>query len=174
MEIRLLRESDDRSQFRCGDVELDRFLQKYAGQNQFRHHVGTTYVAVQGETVIGYVTVAPGQIEIEDLPASLRRKLPGYPLPVLRIARLAVDASTRGQGLGKLLLRFALDLAVRLAREFGCIGAMVDAKPDAVSFYEKLGFMPLEVLEGHSESRPAPRALFLPVGEIEAASKRHR
>jgi GNAT superfamily N-acetyltransferase len=172
MEIRLLRESDDRTRFRSGDVDLDRFLERYAGQNQFRHHVGTTYVAVETERIIGYVTVAPAQIEIDDLPGALRRKLPSYPLPVLRIARLAVDESTRGQGVGKLLLRFALELARRLAREFGCVGAMVDAKPGAVSFYEALGFIPLEVLEGQSDARPAPTPLFLPIREIEAAGKR--
>jgi hypothetical protein len=47
--------------FRSGDVDLDRFLERYAGQNQFRHHVGTTYVAVETGRIIGYVTVAPGQ-----------------------------------------------------------------------------------------------------------------
>ena len=49
MEIRALREEDDRAAFRSGDPDLDRFLHRYAGQNQFRHHVGTTYVAVEGE-----------------------------------------------------------------------------------------------------------------------------
>ena len=174
MEIRPLRQSDDRSRFRCGDTDLDRFLQRYAGQNQFRHHVGTTYVAVQAERILGYLTVAPGQVEIDDLPAPVRRKLPSYPLPVLRIGRLAVDESVRGQGIGRLLLRFALQLALRLGHEFGCVGVLVDAKPDAVTFYEKLGFMPLEILEGQSEARPAPIALFLPIREIEAATRRDR
>ena len=174
MEIRLLRESDDRSRFRSGDIDLDRFLQRYAAQNQFRHHIGTTYLAVQTEWILGYVTVAPGHLEIDDLPAPLRRKLPSYPLPVPRIGRLAVHESVRGQGVGKLLLRFALQLAVRLGQEYGCVGVVVDAKPDAVTFYQKLGFMPLEVLEGESEARPAPTTLFLPIREIEAAGKRDR
>ena len=54
MEIRALRESDDRSQFQSGEADLDRFLRKYAGQNQFRHHIGTTYVAVEGNRIAGY------------------------------------------------------------------------------------------------------------------------
>ena len=70
MEIRALRESDDRSAFQSGDPDLDRFLRKYAGQNQFRHHIGATYVAVERDRVAGYVTVAPGHIEIEDLPVA--------------------------------------------------------------------------------------------------------
>ena len=171
MEIRLLRESDDRSSFRSGDLDLDRFLQKYAGQNQFRHHIGATYVAVEAGRVLGYATVAPGHIEIEDLPAKLRKKLPRYPLPVLRLARLAVDATVRGQGLGKQLLRFVLNLALRMADDFGCVGVLLDAKADAVQFYQRLGFIELEVVEGQSEARPIPTPLFLPIGDIRAAIK---
>ena len=169
MEIRALRESDDRSGFRSDDADLDRFLLKFAGQNQFRHHVGTTYVAVEDDVILGYATVAPGHIEVEGLPAKRRRKLPRYPLPVLRLARLAVDRSAQDQGIGSALLRFVFGLALRLAEDFGCIGVVVDAKPGAVEFYERLGFFALDVLEGRSEARPAPTALFLPMAEIESA-----
>jgi predicted N-acetyltransferase YhbS len=172
MEIRALRESDERSAFHSGDPDLDRFLLKYAGQNQFRHHLGATYVAVEGGAVAGYVTVAPGHIEIEDLPAAQRKKLPRYPLPVLRLARLAVDEPVRGQGLGKRLLRFVLLLALRMAEEFGCIGVVVDAKPGAVEFYRQFGFFALEVVEGQSPARPPATAMFLPIAEIAAASER--
>ena len=95
MEIRLLRGSDNRSSFRSGDPDLDGFLQKYAGQNQFRHQIGATYVAVEGNFIAGYATVAPGQLEMEALPAAQRRKLPRYPLPILRLARLTVDGRFR-------------------------------------------------------------------------------
>ena len=44
-------QTDDRTRFRSGDADLDRFFQAYAGQNQFRHHIGTTYVAVEGRGV---------------------------------------------------------------------------------------------------------------------------
>jgi GNAT superfamily N-acetyltransferase len=169
MEIRALRESDDRSDFRSGDADLDRFLHKYAGQNQFRHHLGTTYAAVEGNRVAGYATVAPGHIEIEQLSSDLRKRLPPYPLPILRLARLAVDDSLRGRGVGRQLLRFVLDPAVRLAGDFGCLGVVVDAKPEAVSFYEQFGFAPLEVIEGHSEARPPATAMFLTLSEIKAA-----
>jgi GNAT superfamily N-acetyltransferase len=171
MDIRALRESDDRSGFRSGDPDLDRFLQKYAGQNQFRHHIGTTYVAFEGGRVLGYATVAPGHSEIEDLPVSGRRRLPKYPLPILRLARLAVHESFQGQGLGRQLLRFVLNLALQMAGDFGCIGVVVDAKPEAVAFYRQFGFVPLEVLEGHSQARPQTTAMFLPVPEIQAVSK---
>jgi predicted N-acetyltransferase YhbS len=172
MEIRALRESDDRSAFQSGEPDLDRFLRKYAGQNQFRHHIGATYVAVEGDSVAGYVTVAPGHVEIEHLPSARQKKLPRYPLPVLRLARLAVDQSVRGQGLGGQLLLFVLRLALRMAEEFGCIGVVVDAKPGAVTFYRQFGFLALEVLEGQSPARPLATPMFLSVSEIAAASER--
>ncbi len=171
MEIRALRESNDRARFFSGDPDLDSFLWKYAGQNQFRHHIGTTYVTVVAGRVAGYATVTPGHIEIENLPAALRKKLPRYPLPVLRLARLAVDQSFRGRGLGRQLLRFVLSLALRMAGEFGCAGVVVDAKPGAVVFYQQFGFRPLEVVTGESAARPSATAMFLPLREIEAASK---
>ena len=165
IEIRTLRESDDRSGFSSGDPDLDRFLRKYAGQNQFRHHIGTTYVAVESGRLAGYATVAPGHLEIEDLPAARRKKLPRYPLPVLRLARLAVDESFQGQGLGGQLLRFVLRLSLQMAQDFGCLSVVVDAKPGAVSFYQQFGFAPLVLVEGSSPARPQPTAMFLPLGD---------
>ena len=52
LSVRRLRSSDDRSRFRSGQVDLDRFFLRFAGQNQFRHHLGTTYVAVDEDDLI--------------------------------------------------------------------------------------------------------------------------
>ena len=169
MEIRPLQQGDSRSQFRSGDPHLDRFFHEFAGQNQFKHSVGVTYVAIEEGHIFGYATVAPGQIEIEELPASVRKNLPNYPAPILRLARLAVSESARGKGVGNMLLRFVLKLAVRMADEYGCIGVVVDAKPDAVDFYAKYLFIPLAVFEGQSEVRPLQRAMFLSVRVIKGA-----
>lgn len=169
MEIRALREGDDRSQFLSGDADLDRFLQKFAGQNQFKHYLGVTYVAVDERRILGFATVAAGHVEIDDLPATARKKLPRYPLPVLRLARLAVDEAARGQGLGRRLLRFVFELALQMAGDYGCIGVVVDAKPDAVDFYRQYGFVSIDVIEGQSEARPAPVPMFLAIRSIREA-----
>ena len=170
MEIRALRESDDRSQFQSREPDLDRFFHKFAGQNQFRNYVGVTYVAVEDRRMLGFATIAPGHVEIEDLPPSARKKLPRYPLPVLRLARLAVDESTSGQGLGTQLLRFVLKLAVRMANDYGCVGVVVDAKRDAVDFYAKYGFIPVDAVEGRSDVRPHPTTMFLSMRAIEGGA----
>lgn len=161
IEVRALRASDDRSAFRSGDADLDRFFQQFAGQNQFRHHIGATYVAVEGTAILAFATVAAAQLEVDDLPPAARRKLPRYPLPVLRLARLAVDRSAQGQGLGLELLRFVLRLALQMADVYGCVGVIVDAKPEAEAFYAKYGFVAVEAVEGRSVARPAPTPMFL-------------
>ena len=174
MEIRVLREGDERSEFQSGDPDLDRYFHKFAGQNQFRHYLGVTYVAVERHTVVGYTTVAAGSVEIESIPNAMRKKFPKYPIPVLRLARLAVDQHAHKQGLGRQLLRFVLSLSVRMADEYGCAGVLVDAKSTAVEFYAKHGFAELEVLEGASDARPSPVLMYLPMRAIRAAlGKRH-
>ena len=169
MEIRVLREGDDRSDFRSADPDLDRFLHKYAGQNQFRHYLGVTYVAVEGPHVVGYTTVAAASVEIDLIPTVLRKKFPNYPMPVLRLARLAVDQSAKNQGVGKQLLRFVFTLAIRMADEYGCAGVLIDAKSTSVDFYARHGFTALEVLEGASDARPTPTLMYLPMRAIRVA-----
>jgi GNAT superfamily N-acetyltransferase len=169
IEIRPLRETDDRTTFRSGDPDLDGFFARYAGQNQFRHHTGTTYVAVEADRILGYATIAAGNIEGDALPAKGRRALPRYPLPVLRLARLAVASTARSRGVGSAVLRHVFLLALRMAGEYGCVGIVVDAKPDAAEFYARVGFSPLEIGEGALESRPRPTPMFLPLDLIAAA-----
>ena len=163
-EIRPLQRADDRQGFRSGDEALDLFFHRYAGQNQFRHHIGVSYVAVEGQRILGFITVSPGSLDAGDLPSG--RKTPPYPVPVLRVARLAVDESARGLGLGKALLRFAIELAERMAVELGCVGLIVDAKPGAEAFYTRYGFVPLDVVEGASAQRPEPTPMFLALGSV--------
>ena len=172
MKIRRLSPSDDRGNFDCGDVDLNRFFRKYAGQNQFRQHIGTTYIAEGDDGMaVGFATVVPGQVETDGLPAAVRKGLPRYPMPVLRLARLGVDVRAQRRGVGKALLRFVLELSLQMTREFGCIGVIVDSLPSAVPFYRTLGFVPLALVSGRLPDRPEPGVLFLSVKEIEAAAR---
>jgi GNAT superfamily N-acetyltransferase len=165
--VRRLEPHDDRAGFQSGNIELDRFFLRYAGQNQFRHHIGTTYVAIDdGGTILGFATVAASEVSAERLSAAARRRLPAYPLPALRLARLAVDRRAQGQGVAKVLLRAVFALSHRMAADMGCVGVVVDAKPEAVGFYRTLGFFELQAVAGQLGDRPEPLPMFLELGAI--------
>jgi GNAT superfamily N-acetyltransferase len=172
VEIRPLARDDDRSGFSCGQADLDRYFEHYAGQNQFKLHLAVTYVAVIEGRVVGFATVAASSLERASLPSErLRRRLPGYPLPVLRLGRLGVDTRAQGLGIGKALLGHVLSLAVEQRDRLGCVGVVTDAKPDAVRFYEGLGFEPLSnVREGLLVGEPLP--MFLGIDTIASTIER--
>jgi GNAT superfamily N-acetyltransferase len=168
--IHPLRPEDDRAHFTCGESVLDRFLREFALQNTRRHGVGPTYVAEESGIVLGYVTVAACSLDADTLPDSLRASLPSYPLPALRLARLAVDERAHGRGIGTALVGAAADIALEMAERVGCVGIIADAKPDAVGFYERLGFVALDAERGASAARPRQRVLFLSLRAIRRAT----
>lgn len=162
--VRRLRPDDVRTDFRSGNIDLDRFFARYAGQNQFRHHIGTTYVAVDGGAILGFATVAASELTCTTQAPAARKRLPAYPLPVLRLARLAVDQRAAGRGVGQLLLRTVFALARR--EDMGCVGVVVDAKPEAAGFYRKLGFIELAARAGALGDRPQPLPLFIELSTV--------
>ena len=165
--VRLLRESDDRTRFRSGHDDLDRFFIRFAGQNQFRLHIGTTYVAVDERgTIAGFVTVASCSIEVRDIRKKLAKRFPQYPIPALRLARMAVAEGHQRRGVGALLVKAVFVIARDQARKVGCAFVVVDTKPGAESYYERFGFELLPVAAGEIDTRPTPRPMVLEIGAI--------
>ncbi len=164
LELRALRPDDDRTAFRSGNPALDYFFQQFAGQNQFRHHIGTTYVAIEEGRILGYATVSPAHLECAQLAEAERKRLPNYPLPVLRLARLATHEDAQGRGIGKTLLRHVCLLATQMSADFGCVGLLVDAKPEALGYYQAFGFLCLEPVTGEAAMQPLP--LFLAINKL--------
>jgi len=171
VEVRSLRKSDDRSYFSCGNIELDRFFRLYAGQNQFKLYIGVTYIAEVERAIAGFITLASGEISSIAIAEKNRNRLPDYPLPILRIARLAVDLSYKGIGLGSLLLKSAFQIAMQQKNTSGCVGVVVDAKKESIDFYQKLGFTVLKTEKGELFSHPASYPMFIATSLINAAIK---
>lgn len=170
--VRQLRESDDRTSFRSGHVDLDLFFIRYAGQNQFKLHIGTTYVAVDDASgIVGFVTVASCSIEAAGVPRQLAKRLPSYPIPALRLGRMAVAAEVQRSGVGALLMKAVFRLARDQARKTGCAFVVVDAKPGAETYYERWGFHAMAVTAGELESKPTPKPMVLPLGAIPNADE---
>ena len=90
---------------------------------------------------------------------------------MFRLARLAVDHRFQKQGIGQLLLKGMLELAVQLRDQVGCVGVVVDAKPQAVEFYVRYGFEAINSVTGTLGDRPEPTPLFLPIHVVSKASQ---
>jgi GNAT superfamily N-acetyltransferase len=139
---------------------LNEYLKQYALQNQ-RKNAARTYVATRGDRVVGYYTLAYGSVSLAEAPPSVKVGLAKYPIPIILLARLAVDVTERGQGLGAGLLKDALLRTVQAAEIAGLRAVLVHAKDDAAkTFYLKFGFEPSSV---------DPYHLFLKVSDIIAS-----
>jgi GNAT superfamily N-acetyltransferase len=133
----------DRSAFDCGKPPLNEFLQTKVTQYE-RRHLGRTFVALR-ETVphlvSGYYTLAASAIALPDLPSEISAKLPRHPVPVILLARLAVDRGAQGKGLGRVLLVDALRRATELSASLGVFAVEVLAiDEEANGFYKRFGF----------------------------------
>lgn len=131
----------DVSTFRSGQEALDGWLRSHALSSQ-RMDSARTFVLIQEEAVVGYFSLTMGSVLRSDAPRQLVRGLPGYPVGVAVLARLAVDAGRQGEGLGGLLLAEALRKAVAAGEAAAARLVVVDAIDDAAArFYAHHGFL---------------------------------
>jgi GNAT superfamily N-acetyltransferase len=128
--------------FDCGREDLNRYFLRYAWQNQ-QAGAAQTYVGLVGEVIVGYFTLAVGQVILEDAPERLKKGLAKHSVPIMLLARLAVDHRWQGQGVGKALLRDAMQRTLRAADIAGIRAFAVHAKDEeARRFYEHFDFIP--------------------------------
>lgn len=126
--------------FDCGNYQLNRYLKKHAYINQI-NNVSTCYIISDENKVIAYYCVSIGSINSENAPDFLKEGLPKYPIPILILARLAVDKNYQKLGIGQMLMKEIFLKAIFLAKEIACVAIFVQAKNDeAKSFYKKMGF----------------------------------
>lgn len=136
----------DAAPFRCGQAALDDYIRRYASQDVRRNLARVFVASPTGDSrrLAGYFTLSAGSVGCSDLPASLARKLPRYPVPVALIGRLAVDSEFQGKGLGAILLADACRKVVQASAVLAVAGIVVDAKDaSAVRFYAHFGFVPM-------------------------------
>jgi GNAT superfamily N-acetyltransferase len=161
MEIKPLDKLQDRAAFDCGVEQLNDYLKKYALQNQKKDVARTYVIATEENQIIGYYTLVFGSVSIEEATPEISAVLGKYPIPVILLARLAIDKNEKGKGLGKALLKDALLRAVRASEIAGLRAFLVHAKDEsAKAFYEKFGFEPSPHNEFH---------LFLKMSNIRAS-----
>jgi GNAT superfamily N-acetyltransferase len=155
----------EREAFDCGEEALNQFLRRYARKN---HELGAakTFLAIadaDNKTVLGFYSLSPASVGYSRTPEVVRRGLARHDVPGFRLARLAVDRSVQGQGLGGQLLLAAGRRCLLASAEVGGVVLVIDAKNDRVArWYASYG--PLPLLD-------APLSLLLPLATIEAALK---
>jgi GNAT superfamily N-acetyltransferase len=148
----------DRDGFDCGAEPLNAYLRTQASQHQ-RDGIATTHVLFEDTApshILGYYTLAAAQMSLDDLQPADRHRLPRYPLPAARLARLAVDQREQGHGLGASLLQDAVKRCLQLRGDMGVRVLLVDAKNDrAAAFYR---------LHGFRKTAENATTLYLPLG----------
>lgn len=140
--VRKLLATDQVDAFDCGQAALNQFLQRYALVNQ-KANSAQTYVCCLSEVVVGFYSLAVGSIDPEAAPSRVMKGLARHPVPVMILARLAVDKEHQRQGLGQALLKDALLRTAQAADIAGIRCLLVHAKDDAArQWYESWEFEP--------------------------------
>lgn len=135
----LLDKSHHVSGFDCGKDELNRFLVKNALHNQSADSA-RTFVTLREDRVVGYYSLATSAVAYEGAPSRMSTGLARHDIPVILMARFAVDRDSQGCGLGKALFKDALKRHLKVVSDVGARAFVVHAKDDeAKSFYEYLG-----------------------------------
>lgn len=139
-QVAKLTPAHDPTSFDCGSEPLNRFLKVHALQSQ-RAGISQTYVATSGSQIAGYHTLVVGHVAHEEAPERLAKGVPRHPIPVIILARLAVDQTWPGKGLGSALVVDAMRRVLQAADIAGVRAMVVHAKDEtAQRFYEHLGF----------------------------------
>ena len=147
--IEKLRRDHDVARFDCGREALNRFLCRHALQS-LQAGASRTYVALAGDEVVGFHSLAVGQVEFEDAPDRLAKGLAHHPVPIMVLARLGVCLAWQGRKLGASLLKDAMLRTLQAADIAGIKAIAVHAKDDdARRFYERYDFIASATDERH-------------------------
>lgn len=128
--------------FDCGKEDLNRFLKRQAWNSQ-QAHSAQTYVLAKDLAVLGYYSLAAGSVTHDEATERIKKGLARHPIPIILLARLALDVTLQGKGVGPALLKDALLRAASAAETIGVRALLVHAKDDnAKGFYEHFTFEP--------------------------------
>ncbi len=147
--------------FDCGQPALNQFLNRFALINQ-KSNSAQTYVTCHSGSVVGFYSLAVGSVEPANAASRVIKGMPQHPVPVMILARLAVDQAHQRAGLGRALLKDALKRTLQAADIAGIRALLVHAKDEpAREWYLNWEFEP---------SLSDPFHLFLLMKDIKTAA----
>jgi ribosomal protein S18 acetylase RimI-like enzyme len=136
----------DITEFSSGDVALDDWLKRRARGNQ-ASGASRTFVVSDDTRVVGYYALASSSVASNEATGRFRRNMPN-PIPVVVLARLAIDQNYQRRGIGRALVRDAAKRILAAGEEIGIRGMIVHAiNEDAKAFYLEMGFLPSPISE---------------------------
>jgi GNAT superfamily N-acetyltransferase len=140
----LLTVQHDVEAFDCGSTSLNLYLRRFAVSNNVAGNARTYVCCCEGSVVvIGYFSLCAGSIEKASSPGRVGKGMPSHPIPVVLLARLAVDQRQQGKGIGQGLLKDALIRCLNAADAIGIRAILVHAKDSrAAAVYSRFGFVP--------------------------------
>jgi GNAT superfamily N-acetyltransferase len=146
--VEAISESHDVSRFDCGRHQsLSDWLKRFALANQ-KNESARTYVVHRNGFVVGYYSISAGSVAVEEATTRVSKGLARHPIPVILLARLAVDKDEKRTGLGKALLKDALARIAQAADIVGARAVLVHAiDKEARDFYEHFDFEPSPIHE---------------------------
>jgi GNAT superfamily N-acetyltransferase len=128
--------------FDCGYPQLNEWLQRYAWQNQ-QANVARTFVVCVKSRVVGFYSLAVGAVDHIEAPQRVKKGVARHPIPVMILARLAVDRRYQGMGIGRGLLKDSILRTINASDYAGIRAILVHAKDEkARTFYQKFDFDP--------------------------------
>ena len=134
--------------FDCGKASLDNWLIRYAGQAQASGSA-KTFVVADERRVAGYYSLTVGQVDSVDAPERVRKGMGSFPIPVVLLARLAVDRAYQRRGIGVGMLQDAIRRTMVIAEQAGIRALLTHPiDSDADAFYRRFGFVPSPVRQG--------------------------
>ncbi len=140
--VRKLEVADNVNSFDCGQPALNQFLLRFALTSQ-KANSSQTYVCGQSGNVVGFYTLVVGSVEPATAAGRVVKGLARHPVPVMILARLAVDRNHHGGGLGRALLKDAMLRTLQAADIAGIRAMLIHAKDDAArNWYLRWGFEP--------------------------------
>jgi len=138
----LLKDGHILDNFDCGNNLLNTWLRRYAMQNQ-RANAARTFVVCSENKVVGYYSLAVGSIEHELASKRIKKGLARHSIPVMILARLAVDLGCQGKKIGSGLLKDAVLRTLQASEHAGIRAIFVHAKDEkARNFYKHFDFEP--------------------------------
>jgi hypothetical protein len=152
---------------RCLSKIGSRLLAGKSCRKNHQNNISKLYLVLdEADLIAGFYTLSNASINCEEVPEDIRKALPKYPIPAIRLGRMGSDLKYKGLLKGDLILQHVFEVAVEQSKYSASFVLLVDAKDEhSEKLYRDNDFMDLIVIDG--SKKPYPKAMFIMIKTIE-------